>query len=157
DELAADKAELEKYRGDAFKYEVRGREHSSSLHTVSLSGTKIPKVALPRLSDDGDLFRFFRLENFPGRFPFTAGIYPFKRTDEEPRRQFAGEGGPARTNRRFHFLSRHDKAKRLSVAFDSVTLYGEDPEERPDIYGKIGEGGISICTLDDMKVLMSGF
>jgi methylmalonyl-CoA mutase len=157
EQLATGKADLAKYRGDEFKYEVRGRQHAVALQTTSLSGSKIPKVALPRLSDDGDLFRFFRLENVPGRFPFTAGIYPFKRTDEEPRRQFAGEGGPARTNRRFHFLSRHDDAKRLSVAFDSVTLYGEDPEERPDIYGKIGEGGVSICTLDDMKVLMSGF
>jgi methylmalonyl-CoA mutase len=155
--LESERAELSKYRSDAYRYEVRGREHSVALRTTSLSGSKIPKVALPRLTDDGDLYRFFKLENLPGRFPFTAGIYPFKRTDEEPRRQFAGEGGPARTNRRFHFLSRHDKAKRLSVAFDSVTLYGEDPEERPDIYGKIGEGGVSICTLDDMKVLMAGF
>ncbi len=157
EQLAAEKAQLAKYRSDEVRYEVRGRQHAVALHTTSLSGSRIPKVALPRLSDDGDLHRFFRLENVPGRFPYTAGIYPFKRTDEEPRRQFAGEGGPARTNRRFHFLSRHDKAKRLSVAFDSVTLYGEDPEERLDIYGKIGEGGVSICTLDDMKVLMSGF
>jgi len=155
--LAREKEALAHYRGDAFRYEVRGREHSVKLHTVSLSGTRIPKVALPRLADDGDLHRFFCLENLPGRFPFTAGIYPFKRVDEEPRRQFAGEGGPARTNRRFHYLSRHDQAKRLSVAFDSVTLYGQDPGERPDVYGKIGEGGVSICTLDDMKVLMEGF
>ena len=155
--LAAEKAELVKYRGDDYRYEVRGKPFSVKLFTTSLSGNKIPKVALPRLTDDGDLHRFFRLENLPGRFPFTAGIYPFKRVDEEPRRQFAGEGGPARTNKRFHYLSRHDKAKRLSVAFDSVTLYGEDPHERPDIYGKIGEGGVSICTLDDMKVLMGGF
>ncbi len=155
--LARETAELAKYRGDEYRYEVRGREHAVKLHTISLSGLPIPKVALPRLTDDGDLHRFLRLENVPGRFPFTAGIYPFKRVDEEPRRQFAGEGGPARTNKRFHYLSRHDAAKRLSVAFDSVTLYGEDPHERPDIYGKIGEGGVSICTLDDMKVLMEGF
>jgi methylmalonyl-CoA mutase len=155
--LEREKAELAKHRGDEYRYEVRGKQHSVKLHTVSLSGSKIPKVALPRLSDDGDLYRFFRLENLPGRFPFTAGIYPFKRVDEEPRRQFAGEGGPARTNKRFHYLSRHDKAKRLSVAFDSVTLYGHDPEERPDVYGKIGEGGVSICTLEDMQVLMGGF
>ena len=157
DLLAAEKAEFEKYRGDDYRYEVRGKAHSVKLRTTSLSGSAIPRVALPRYSDDGDRWRFFRLENLPGRFPFTAGIYPFKRVDEEPRRQFAGEGGPARTNKRFHYLSRHDAAKRLSVAFDSVTLYGEDPEERPDIYGKIGEGGVSICTQDDMKVLMQGF
>jgi len=157
DLLAAESAELAKYQGDDYRYEVRGKPFAVKLHTTSLSGSRIPKVALPRLTDDGDRFRFFRLENLPGRFPYTAGIYPFKRQDEEPRRQFAGEGGPARTNKRFHYLSRHDSAKRLSVAFDSVTLYGEDPEERPDIWGKIGEGGVSICTLDDMKVLMQGF
>ncbi len=157
DLLAAEKAELEKYKGDDYRYEVRGKPHAVKLSTLSLSGSTIPRVALPRLSDDGDLLRFFRLEGLPGRFPYTAGIYPFKRQDEEPRRQFAGEGGPARTNKRFHYLSRHDAAKRLSVAFDSVTLYGEDPEERPDIYGKIGEGGVSICTLEDMQVLMQGF
>jgi methylmalonyl-CoA mutase len=155
--LSRGKEELARYRGDDYRYEVRGRGHAVKLHTTSLSGSKIPKVALPRLTDDGDLYRWFRLENLPGRFPFTAGIYPFKRVDEEPRRQFAGEGGPSRTNKRFHYLSRHDSAKRLSVAFDSVTLYGEDPEERPDVYGKIGEGGVSICTLDDMKALMEGF
>ncbi|MBL8841051.1 MAG: cobalamin-dependent protein [Planctomycetes bacterium] len=155
--LAGEKGELAKYAGDDYRYEVRGKQHAVKLHTTSLSGSKIPKVALPRLSDDGDLYRYFRLENVPGRFPYTAGIYPFKRVDEEPRRQFAGEGGPARTNKRFHYLSRHDAAKRLSVAFDSVTLYGEDPEERPDIYGKIGEGGVSICTVEDMQVLMQGF
>jgi methylmalonyl-CoA mutase len=155
--LAGESAELAKYQGDDYRYEVRGKPHAVKLHTTSLSGSRIPKVALPRLADDGDRYRFFRLENVPGRFPYTAGIYPFKRVDEEPRRQFAGEGGPARTNKRFHYLSRHDAAKRLSVAFDSVTLYGEDPEERPDIYGKIGEGGVSICSLDDMQVLMQGF
>ncbi|MBM4015234.1 MAG: methylmalonyl-CoA mutase [Planctomycetes bacterium] len=155
--LAAESAEIANYRGEEYRYEVRGKQHAVKLRTTSLSGSSIPKVALPRLADDGDRYRFFRLENVPGRFPYTAGIYPFKRVDEEPRRQFAGEGGPARTNKRFHYLSRHDTAKRLSVAFDSVTLYGEDPEERPDIYGKIGEGGVSICTLDDMQVLMEGF
>jgi methylmalonyl-CoA mutase len=155
--LAREDAEVAKYRGDEYRYDVRGKQHSVKLTTTSLSGSKIPKVALPRYTDDGDRYRFFRLENVPGRFPYTAGIYPFKRVDEEPRRQFAGEGGPARTNKRFHYLSRHDTAKRLSVAFDSVTLYGEDPHERPDVYGKIGEGGVSICTLDDMKVLMQGF
>ncbi len=149
--------EFEQYQGEEYVYSVRDRKHHVTLFQESLSGSKIPKIALPQLTDDGDLYRFLRGENLPGHFPYTAGVYPFRRADEDPRRQFAGEGGPARTNRRFHYLSRHDTAKRLSVAFDSVTLYGEDPDERPDIYGKIGEGGVSICTLDDMKVLMEGF
>jgi len=156
-DLESNRREFERYRGERYTYQVRGRDHSVELNTPSLSGLKIPRIVPPRHADPGDLYRFVRLENLPGHFPFTAGVYPFKRRDEEPRRQFAGEGGPARTNRRFHFLSRHDQAKRLSVAFDSVTLYGEDPDERPDIYGKIGEGGVSISTLDDMKVLMDGF
>ena len=98
-----------------------------------------------------------RRENLPGRFPYTAGVFPFKRVDEDPKRQFAGEGGPLRTNERFHYLSKNDDSKRLSVAFDSVTLYGEDPQKRPDIYGKIGESGVSICTLQDMQDLFKGF
>jgi methylmalonyl-CoA mutase len=122
-----------------------------------LSGLEVPKVALPAFRDDGDLYAFLRLENLPGSFPFTAGVYPFKRSDEDPQRQFAGEGGPQRTNRRFHYLCRHHQARRLSVAFDSVTLYGEDPDERPDIWGKIGEGGVSVATVDDMRDLMAGF
>lgn len=147
----------QEYRQDKLKYQVRNREFEVELVTESLSGTKIPKVALPRYSDAGDQLMFMRSENLPGRFPFTAGVFPFKRTDEDPKRQFAGEGGPNRTNERFHYLSENDASKRLSTAFDSVTLYGEDPHERPDIYGKIGESGVSICTLRDMSDLFSGF
>ncbi|MDA0276097.1 MAG: methylmalonyl-CoA mutase family protein, partial [Proteobacteria bacterium] len=125
--------------------------------TTSLSGLAIPRVALPGFSDEGDILRWRLLENLPGHFPYTAGLYPFKRTAEAPKRQFAGEGPPIRTNQRFHYLSEGDDAKRLSTAFDSVTLYGEDPAERPDIFGKVGESGVSICCLDDMKILYSGF
>jgi methylmalonyl-CoA mutase len=114
-------------------------------------------VALPKFKDWGELLRWLHKENLPGRFPFTAGVFPLKRTDEDPKRQFAGEGTPERTNKRFHYLSKNDPAKRLSTAFDSVTLYGEDPDERPDIYGKVGESGVSVCTLDDMKKLYAGF
>lgn len=128
-----------------------------SLHETSLSGLPIPRIALPRYSCPGDLLRWLLMENAPGRPPFTAGVFPFKRRDEEPKRQFAGEGTPERTNLRFHYLSRHDEAKRLSVAFDSVTLYGHDPGERPDIYGKIGNSGVSVPTLDDMEKLFRGF
>ena len=136
---------------------VRDRELRTPLYVRSLSGLNIPKVAMPRLHDYGDVLRYLMLENVPGEFPFTAGVFPLKRTEEEPRRQFAGEGTPERTNRRFHYLSKGDSAKRLSTAFDSVTLYGEDPDYRPDIYGKIGESGVSICTLDDMEALYAGF
>lgn len=125
--------------------------------TDSLSGLHIPKVSLPKFGDWGDLVKWMLRENVPGSFPFTAGVFPFKRTDEEPKRQFAGEGTPERTNARFRYLSQNDQAKRLSTAFDSVTLYGEDPDERPDIFGKIGESGVSVCTLDDMKQLYVGF
>ncbi|CCQ95009.1 Methylmalonyl-CoA mutase, large subunit [[Clostridium] ultunense Esp] len=125
--------------------------------SLSLSGTRIPKIALPRYTDWGDRVRWIREENFPGHFPFTAGVFPFKREEEEPTRMFAGEGTPERTNRRFHYLSQNSKAKRLSTAFDSVTLYGEDPDRRPDIYGKIGTSGVSVATLDDMKKLYAGF
>ncbi len=124
---------------------------------VSPSGTRVAKVALPRFEDEGELVRWLRTENVPGSFPFTAGVFPFKRADEEPARMFAGEGGPSRTNRRFHMLSHGQSATRLSTAFDSVTLYGFDPAERPDIYGKIGTSGVSIATLDDMKELFAGF
>lgn len=146
-----------RYRADEFVTKVRDKEIRTSLFTTSLSGTRIPKVALPTFSDWGDIVKWVRLENVPGEFPYTAGVFPFKRTEEEPKRQFAGEGTPERTNRRFHYLSRNDQAKRLSTAFDSVTLYGEDPGYRPDIYGKIGESGVSICTLDDMRKLYAGF
>ncbi len=147
----------EAYSGDEFVYKVREREFKVPLHIESLSRQKIPRVVLPRFKDPGEIYRWLREENVPGRFPFTAGVYPFKRTDEEPTRMFAGEGDPARTNRRFKLLSEHHEAKRLSTAFDSVTLYGYDPDERPDIYGKVGTSGVSVCSLDDMKVLYDGF
>src|SRR5690606_32837463 len=116
-----------------------------------------PKVAFPKYKDWGERLRWMMKENVPGAFPYTAGVFPFKRKGEDPTRQFAGEGTPERTNRRFHYLSRNDEAKRLSTAFDSVTLYGEDPQYRPDIYGKIGESGVNVCTLEDMKKLYKGF
>ena len=140
--LIQDWGELQQaYAGDTYSFEVRGQQVSAQTTTRTLSGTRIPRVALPRFEDWGEILKFRLNENVPGAYPYTAGVYPFKRSDEEPRRQFAGEGGPQRTNRRFHYLCRNDKAKRLSTAFDSVTLYGEEPDERPDIYGKIGEGG----------------
>ncbi len=147
----------ERYSQDEYVYRVRGREIRTPRFTETLAGSRIPKVALPRFEDWGDILHWSLLENVPGRFPYTAGVYPLKRADEDPKRQFAGEGTPERTNRRFHYLSKNDPAKRLSTAFDSVTLYGEDPDERPDIYGKVGESGVSICTLDDMKKLFDGF
>ncbi|MBX6352548.1 MAG: cobalamin-dependent protein [Thermoflavifilum sp.] len=147
----------QRYQQDELVARVRDKEVRTQLYTTSLSGTRIPKVCLPKFRDWGEIVRWSMLENVPGEFPFTAGVFPFKRTEEEPRRQFAGEGTPERTNRRFHYLSRNDSAKRLSTAFDSVTLYGEDPDYRPDIYGKIGESGVSVCTLDDMKTLYAGF
>lgn len=145
------------YSSDRFKYEVRNKEYFVSLENQTLSGLKVKRIYLPRFENYGDITRFIRLENVPGQFPFTAGVFPFKRSDEDPKRQFAGEGGPLRTNSRFHFLTKHDDAKRLSTAFDSVTLYGNDPSLRPDIYGKVGESGVSIATLDDMKLLYRGF
>jgi methylmalonyl-CoA mutase len=147
----------EAYSGEVFTYRVRDRELAQPLASTSLSGTRIPRVELPSTDRWGDIIRFLRQENVPGQFPYSAGVFPFRRTDEEPKRQFAGEGGPERTNRRFHFLCRGESARRLSTAFDSVTLYGEDPAERPDIFGKIGESGVSIATLDDMKQLFAGF
>ncbi|HNW35972.1 MAG TPA: methylmalonyl-CoA mutase family protein, partial [Candidatus Ozemobacteraceae bacterium] len=145
------------YRGDVFKYAVRGRTYEVPTHTVSLAGLKIPRVALPDTDDQAALVKFLRTENVPGSFPYTAGVFPFRRADEDPKRQFAGEGGPKRTNKRFHFLTANDPAKRLSTAFDSVTLYGQDPQERPDVYGKIGESGVSIATIEDMRDLFAGF
>ncbi len=147
----------EQYEQDEIVYTVRGKEIHTVLHRRSLSGTKIPRVALPKYRNPGDLLRWIYKENLPGRFPFTAGVFPFKREDEDPTRMFAGEGDAARTNYRFKFLSASHDAKRLSTAFDSATLYGRDPDERPDIYGKIGTSGVSICTLDDMRVLFDGF
>jgi methylmalonyl-CoA mutase len=131
--------------------------YSSEEGRTSLSGTVVPKVALPRFEDHGELVRFWRRENLPGRFPFTAGVFPYKRIGEDPARMFAGEGDPFRTNRRFKLLSEGQPATRLSTAFDSVTLYGRDPDERPDIYGKVGTSGVSVATLDDMKALYDGF
>ena len=147
----------ESYAGDELVTKVRDREIRTILRTTSLAGLKIPKIALPKFKDYGEILRWVYRENVPGSFPFTAGVFPFKREGEDPKRQFAGEGTPERTNRRFHYLSKGDDAKRLSTAFDSVTLYGEDPDERPDIYGKVGESGVSICTLEDMKKLYDGF
>ena len=147
----------EEYSGDTFTYRVRQRDIVQPLKITTLSDSVLSRVALPRYSDWGDQVSWLRSENVPGRFPYIAGVYPFKRTDEDPKRQFAGEGTPARTNRRFHYLTEGDPAKRLSTAFDSVTLYGADPDPRPDIFGKIGESGVSICTLDDMKQLYAGF
>ena len=145
------------YSGDEQVVKVRGKELSTALTTASLSGTRIPKVALPRFTDHGEILRWRMHENLPGEFPFTSGVFHFKRENEDPTRMFAGEGDPFRTNKRFHLLSKDLPAKRLSTAFDSVTLYGFDPDERPDIYGKVGNSGVSIATLEDMKVLYSGF
>ena len=145
------------YRRDQLVTKVRGKEIRSDLYTTTLSGTRIPKVCIPDFADWGEIVRWSMLENVPGCFPFTAGVFRFKRAEEDPKRQFAGEGTPERTNRRFHYLSKHEDAKRLSTAFDSVTLYGEDPDYPPDVYGKVGESGVSICTLNDMKKLFAGF
>ncbi|MFI6320035.1 fused isobutyryl-CoA mutase/GTPase IcmF [Nonomuraea sp. NPDC050556] len=147
----------EQYTADELVVKVRDREIHTPLWRETLSGNRIPRVALPRYEDHGELLGFLRRENLPGRFPFTAGVFPFKRDDEDPTRMFAGEGDPFRTNRRFKLLSEGQPATRLSTAFDSVTLYGNDPDLRPDIYGKVGTSGVSIATLDDMKVLYDGF
>ena len=145
------------YHNDDFSYVVRGKEIKVKTNYTSLSHNKISRVALPKIDTMAGIYEYQRRCNAPGLFPFGAGIFPFKRADEEPKRMFAGEGGPKRTNNRFHYLSKDDPAKRLSTAFDSVTLYGEDPDERPDIFGKIGEAGVSIATLDDMMDLYSEF
>ncbi|MBC2734099.1 MAG: methylmalonyl-CoA mutase family protein [Desulfobacteraceae bacterium] len=145
------------YQQDELVYEVRGREIRVPLFTESLCRKKIPKIALPRFQDPGEIYRWLRRENLPGYFPYTAGVFPMKRVGEDPTRMFAGEGDPQRTNARFKLLSSASDAKRLSTAFDSVTLYGYDPDPRPDIYGKVGTSGVSVCTLDDVKVLYSGF
>ncbi len=147
----------EAYSKDELVYTVRDREIRVPLRVKSLARQNIPKIALPKFTDPGEIYRWMREENAPGRFPYTAGVFPLKRVDEEPTRMFAGEGDPARTNRRFRMLSADYPAKRLSTAFDSVTLYGWDPDRRPDIYGKVGTSGVSVCTLDDMKVLYDGF
>jgi methylmalonyl-CoA mutase len=148
---------VKRYKAPVYTFQVRGKDINIKTHSESLSHTQIPKVALPKYRSWGDILRWILLENVPGEFPYTAGIYPFKREGEDPTRMFAGEGGPERTNKRFHYVSLGMPAKRLSTAFDSVTLYGNDPDRRPDIYGKIGNSGVSICCLDDAKKLYSGF
>ncbi|MBW9104413.1 fused isobutyryl-CoA mutase/GTPase IcmF [Paraburkholderia phenoliruptrix] len=145
------------YSGDEHVVRIREREIRTALAVTTLSGTQIRKVALPKFSDHGEILRWLMLENLPGYFPFTAGVFPFRRENEDPTRMFAGEGDPSRTNRRFKLLSEGMPAKRLSTAFDSVTLYGEEPHERPDIYGKVGNSGVSVATLDDMHALYDGF
>lgn len=148
---------VKKYTSDVFEYQVRDKVIRQELTTTSLSGTKIPKVVLPKYKDWGDILRWQLQENLPGEYPYTAGVFELKRQGEDPTRMFAGEGGPERTNKRFHYVSQGQPAKRLSTAFDSVTLYGEDPAHRPDIYGKVGNSGVSIATVDDAKKLYSGF
>lgn len=147
----------QKYKADFFEYTVRNKIIKQPLHTISLSGTRIPKLVLPAFKDWGDILRWQLQENIPGEFPYTAGVFELKRQGEDPTRMFAGEGGPERTNKRFHYVSLGQPAIRLSTAFDSVTLYGEDPAPRPDIYGKVGNSGVSIATVDDAKKLYSGF
>ncbi|MBS1534681.1 MAG: methylmalonyl-CoA mutase family protein [Bacteroidetes bacterium] len=151
------KEKVSMYKNPVYSFQVRDKEIKIQTHTESLSHSQIPKVALPKYQAWGDILRWVLQENVPGEFPFTSGLYPFKREGEDPTRMFAGEGGPERTNRRFHYVSLGMPAKRLSTAFDSVTLYGNDPDLRPDIYGKIGNAGVSICCLDDAKKLYSGF
>jgi methylmalonyl-CoA mutase len=151
------KSRIERYADDEYVYEVRNKEIRVKTFRTSLSGTRIPRIASPKFNDWGDILAWRLQENFPGEFPYTAGVFPFKREGEDPTRMFAGEGGPERTNKRFHYLSLGMPAARLSTAFDSVTLYGEDPAYRPDIYGKIGNSGVSVSCLDDAKRLYSGF
>src|SRR5688572_25294059 len=148
---------LKAYEADFYEYKVRDKMLKQPMFSTSLSGTRIPKIILPKFKDWGDILVWQAQENAPGHFPFTAGVFPIKREGEDPTRMFAGEGGPERTNKRFHYVSMGQPAKRLSTAFDSVTLYGEDPDQRPDIYGKVGNSGVSIATVDDAKKLYSGF
>ncbi len=155
--LRAWPAMRESYTAPQNRYTVRGREIVVENYRESLSHQQIPKVALPDYPDWGNQLRWLLLENAPGAYPYTAGVFPYKREGEDPTRMFAGEGGPWRTNKRFHYLSRHSPAKRLSTAFDSVTLYGEDPDRRPDIWGKVGNSGVSIATVEDMEALYAGF
>ncbi|NUN05271.1 MAG: cobalamin B12-binding domain-containing protein [Bdellovibrio sp.] len=148
---------IDTYSQDELVFKVRDKELRQNLVRESLSGTKIRRVVVPKFKDWGDRFKYLKLENVPGEFPYTAGVFQLKRADEDPKRMFAGEGTPERTNRRFHYLTKGETAHRLSTAFDSVTLYGQDPNARPDIFGKVGESGVSICTLEDMKKLYAGF
>ncbi len=148
---------VQSYKAKYYIFKVRDKEFKLTTHTESLSHLQIPKITLPKYKAWGDILKWNLRENVPGEFPFAAGVFPFKREGEDPTRMFAGEGGPERTNKRFHYVSLGMPAKRLSTAFDSVTLYGEDPDRRPDIYGKIGNAGVSIACLDDAKKLYSGF
>jgi methylmalonyl-CoA mutase len=157
DTLQAFEAEMQRYKDEHYTFQVRNNEIKVKTHTESLSHTQIPKVSTPKYRSWGDILRWSLQENVPGQFPYTSGLFPFKREGEDPTRMFAGEGGPERTNKRFHYVSLGMPAKRLSTAFDSVTLYGNDPDHRPDIYGKVGNSGVSICCLDDAKKLYSGF
>jgi methylmalonyl-CoA mutase cobalamin-binding domain/chain len=150
-------SEMQRYKDEFYSFKVRDKEIKIATHSISLSQSKIPKISTPKYRSWGDMLRWTLQENVPGKFPYTAGLFPFKREGEDPTRMFAGEGGPERTNRRFHYVSLGMPAKRLSTAFDSVTLYGNDPDYRPDIYGKVGNSGVSICCLDDAKKLYSGF
>src|SRR5699024_6789053 len=147
----------ETYDSDTFTFRVRDKDITLDITTTSLSGLKITKVKFHSFEDRGDSIKWLRKENVHGAVPFTAGVFPYKREGEDPTRQFAREGTPDKTNRRFHYLSEGEAAKRLSTAFDSVTLYGEDPAYEPDVYGKVGESGVSVCTLNDMKKLYDGF
>lgn len=150
-------AEMQRYKDEFYSFQVRDKEIKIKTHSTSLSQSEIPKISTPKYRSWGDILKWTLQENVPGKFPYTAGLFPFKREGEDPTRMFAGEGGPERTNRRFHYVSLGMPAKRLSTAFDSVTLYGNDPDHRPDIYGKVGNSGVSICCLDDAKKLYSGF
>src|SRR5581483_2476320 len=156
-ELKAWPARVRSATEATYSYKVRDREVTGENYTETLSRQRVPKIAVPRFSDWGELLRFIRTENLPGYYPYTGGVYPYRREEEDPTRMFAGEGPPERTNRRFHYLARSGSAVRLSTAFDSTTLYGEDPDTRPDIYGRTGNSGVSVATLDDMKKLYSGF
>ncbi|MGH8286453.1 MAG: methylmalonyl-CoA mutase family protein, partial [Steroidobacteraceae bacterium] len=156
-ELKAWPARVKSVRDDTFSYKVRDRLVTGENYTETLSRQRIPKLAVPRVQDWGEILHFILTENLPGAYPYTGGVYPYRREEEDPTRMFAGEGPPERTNQRFHYLSRGHEATRLSTAFDSTTLYGEDPDTRPDIYGRTGNSGVSIATLDDMKKLYSGF
>jgi len=148
---------VSEYKEGTYKHKIKEKEIESKTKYTTLANLNVSKVGLPKITSLSERYLFYKLQNIPGHFPFVSGLFPFKRQDEDPKRQFAGEGGPSRTNQRFHYLSSNDSAKRLSTAFDSVTLYGENPDKRPDIYGKIGESGVSICTLDDMEDLFRGF
>ncbi|MDA8791613.1 methylmalonyl-CoA mutase family protein [Bacteriovoracaceae bacterium] len=151
------KKTIDQYEKNKFSYQVRGKDIKVDAKFTSLSGLNIPRIGTPKTSSSAALYKFMRKSNLPGNFPYAGGVFPFKRKDEDPKRMFAGEGGPTDTNKRFHFLSKDEKSKRLSTAFDSVTLYGQDPDHRPDIYGKVGESGVSIATLSDMQKLFDGF